>query len=113
MNRLKAIEAATLMLLYTVAIVAMVAPHHGFAHELPESGQSSELSVIELDEKNTTNYTVLHHWVGGRLDRVTVERDNGIYEVYQNSDSMNNLWNADETELGHKNNVRQWRLGTW
>ena len=101
-----------------LAFAILVIPVSGFAHEIPENEETEELLLEESSssgqtEEESDQRTVIYHWVGGRLDRVTVEHPNGLREVYQNTDSRNNLWNADEAELGHLQNVRQWRLGSW
>ena len=50
--------------------------------------------------------------VGGRLERVTVQRDGAPLEIYKNNrDDV--LWNAAEAELGEGQNQRQWRIGSW
>ena len=101
-----------------LALVILAIPASGFAHEIPKTEEteallSKEASAPEQTEEEPEHGTIIYHWIGGRLDRVTVERQNGLQEVYQNTDSRNNIWNADETELGHMQNVRQWRLGSW
>lgn len=103
---------------FLLAFVMLTAPYAGFADELTGSAESQEaapeqLHISETDEEQSENRIIRYHWIGGRLDRVTVEHSNGLHEVYQNSDARNNLWNADETELGDRRNVRQWRLGDW
>ena len=50
--------------------------------------------------------------IGGRLERVTVHRSNGIDEVYENRE-VNSMWLTEENQLGDVPNVRRWTLGTW
>jgi len=50
--------------------------------------------------------------IGGRLERVTVRHQVGITEIYQNRRD-DELWSADERELGDVQNVRQWKLSGW
>ena len=50
--------------------------------------------------------------IGGRLERVTVQHEIGITEIYQNRRD-DELWSAGERELGDVQNVRQWKLGGW
>jgi len=121
MGRLKVTELAAKALRHGLALLAiamMVSTSAGLAHEVPKTGEtgdlpSGELSSSEQDDEAAGQSTIIYHRIGDLLDRVTVERSNGIYEVYQNSDSKHNLWNANETELGDRHNVRQWRLVTW
>ena len=52
------------------------------------------------------------HRVGGRLERVTIIRENGFTEIYRNN-RADTLWSAQENEIGEVPNMRQWILGTW
>jgi len=49
---------------------------------------------------------------GGRLERLTVRRNNGVTEIYQNQRS-DALWSAEENELGEVRNIRKWIIGSW
>jgi len=101
-----------------IALVMLFIPASGLAHEVPKTGETEELlleesSTSEQTEQESSESIIIYYRVGGRLDRVTVERPSGLPEVYQNNNSRNNLWNADESELGDLQNIRQWRLGSW
>ncbi len=101
-----------------IALMLLAIPALGFTHEIPKPEQAEESLLdyslsSEQTEDESGPSTIIYHWIGDRLDQVTVERSSGLREVYQNTDSRNNLWNADETELGHMQNIRQWRLGSW
>ena len=50
--------------------------------------------------------------VGGRLERVTVTRENGFTEIYHNN-RTDTVWSAQENELGEVPNMRQWVIRTW
>lgn len=50
--------------------------------------------------------------VGGRLERVTVTRRNGVTEIYQNH-RADTVWVSEEAELGDIRNMRQWKIGSW
>ena len=50
--------------------------------------------------------------VGGRLERVTVPRENGFTEIYHNN-RTDTVWSAQENELGEVPNMRQWVIRTW
>ena len=50
--------------------------------------------------------------VGGRLEQVTVTRENGVTEIYRN-DRTDTLWSAAEEQIGEVPNMRQWVIGTW
>lgn len=50
--------------------------------------------------------------VGGRLERVTITRENGLTEIYHNN-RTDTVWSAQENELGEVPNMRQWIIGTW
>ena len=52
------------------------------------------------------------HRVGGRLERVTVTRENGFTEIYRNN-RPDTVWSAQENEIGEVPNMRQWIIGTW
>ena len=50
--------------------------------------------------------------IGGRLERVTITRENGLTETYQNN-RPDTIWSAQENELGETPNMRQWIIRTW
>ena len=80
------------------------------AQDEPDENQ---LKLGAIITRENGDYTIHEYWVGGRLERVTVDRKTGLSEVYQNENRENSLWNSDENELGGTQNVRQWRLGSW
>lgn len=96
-----------------LALLALVWLQPSLAEEQQEVSENEELLSVEAAAEETDSYTIIEYRIGGMLDRITVDRDNGLYEVYRNNNLKSNLWNADETELGDTQNVRQWRLGTW
>lgn len=121
MGNLKITESLEAMLGRGVVVLAfamLAIPDSGCAHELPKTEETEALLLTESlssgqTEEEPAQRTIIYHWIGGRFDRVTVEHPGGLREIYQNTDSRNNLWNADETELGQLQNVRQWRFGSW
>ena len=50
--------------------------------------------------------------IGGRLERVTVRNANGLDEVFENID-IDSMWVTEDKELGQRQNVRRWTIGTW
>ncbi|MYD75500.1 MAG: hypothetical protein F4244_02555 [Gammaproteobacteria bacterium] len=96
-----------------LALLALACFQPCLAEEQQEIPENEGQPLVEADAEETDSYTIVEYRIGGRLDRITVDRDNGLYEVYRNNDLKSNLWNADETELGDIQNVRQWRVGTW
>ncbi len=58
------------------------------------------------------NYTVREWRIGGRLERVTVFRDNHLTEVYENRE-VDSMWLTEEKELGEIPNMRRWTIGSW
>jgi len=57
-------------------------------------------------------YTIEERRINGRLDRITLRRDNGIDEVYDNTNA-NSLWQTEDEELGETQNLRRWTIGSW
>lgn len=45
--------------------------------------------------------------IGGRLERVTITRDNGFTETYRNK-RADTIWRAPANEIGETANTRQW-----
>lgn len=68
----------------------------------------SESEGVAANEK----YTVREWRIGGRLERVTVYRDNNITEVYENRE-VDSMWLTEEKELGEIPNMRRWTIGSW
>lgn len=66
-----------------------------------------DLTIVKNDQ-----YELEEQRVGGRLERITVRRNNGLTEVYQNQRN-DTIWSAEEDELGDLENVRQWKIGSW
>jgi len=50
--------------------------------------------------------------IGGRLERVTVTRENGFTETYRNNRG-DTIWSAPENEIGEALNMRQWIIRAW
>jgi len=67
-----------------------------------DTGTEGPTPKFEIEEKR----------VGGRLERVTVKRSNGIDEVYENKE-IDSMFSKEDNELGEVQNVRRWTLGTW
>lgn len=67
---------------------------------------------LEANEQQTHSVPYEEYRVGGRLERVTVTRENGTTEVYRNN-RTDTVWNAQENEIGEVPNMRQWVIGTW
>ena len=70
--------------------------------ELPDAPAPEKNRGIQYQEQR----------VGGRLERVTVTRENGLTEIYRNN-RADTLWSAQENEIGEVPNVRRWVIGTW
>ena len=66
----------------------------------------------DITIQQTSKYQLEELRVGGRLERVTVRRNNGLTEIYQNQRN-DAVWQSDEEGLGDVPNVRQWKLGGW
>ncbi len=75
--------------------------------KLPE-----DLAVQESAPTGSEKFIVEERRVGTRLERVTVYRDNGIQEVYENRE-VDSLLGAEEKELGEVPNMRRWTIGSW
>jgi len=100
-----------------VAIVALGLAPLAWAEQsgglkLPEDiaarADQQESESVEPNRK----FEIEERRIGGRLERVTVHRSNGIDEVYENRE-VNSMWLTEENQLGDVPNVRRWTLGTW
>lgn len=84
--------------------------------KLPADLQGNQEAV---DETNTglgkgavPKFEIEEKRVGGRLERVTVKRANGIDEVYENKE-IDSMFSKEADELGEVPNVRRWTIGTF
>ena len=75
-------------------------------------GNDRQINQINSGSIKSSNNRVEEYFSGGRLKRVTILKDNGIEEVYEN-DRKNPIWSSSESELGDTPNVRRWVLGRW
>ena len=93
---------------FIVAVLFQLAANFAFAQET-----ENELKLPDdLTIKEAKNYQVQELRVGGRLERVTVRRNSGLTEVYQNQ-RADTIWVSEQSDLGDIPNVRQWRIGSW
>jgi len=74
-----------------------------------DSGVTSEEHEAIADDRK---YFIEERRVGGRLERVTVYRKNGLNEVYENP-NVDSMWVTEDKELGEVQNVRRWTIGSW
>ena len=74
-----------------------------------DSGLASEEQEAIADDRK---YFIEERRVGGRLERVTVYRKNGLNEVYENP-NVDSMWVTEDKELGEVQNVRRWTIGSW
>lgn len=70
----------------------------------------SDPDAITFDDNR--KYYIEERRIGGRLERVTVRRRNGLDEVYENPE-VDSMWVTEEKELGELQNVRRWTIGSW
>jgi hypothetical protein len=66
----------------------------------------------DIAEAAQPRYTIEERRIGSRLERVTVHRNNGLDEVYENRE-VDSMWASEEKELGEVPNVRRWTIGSW
>lgn len=71
-----------------------------------------DLAAQQSDATGADKFVVEEQRVGTRLERVTVYRDNGIQEVYENRE-VDSMLGAEEKELGEVPNMRRWKIGSW
>lgn len=110
MNRLTAGAAALAIALALVAPPAVAAeaspglklPDDLKARETAETAQAAQTRGIQYREQH----------IGGRLERVTVTRENGFTETYRNNRG-DTIWSAPENEIGEALNLRQWIIRAW
>ena len=72
--------------------------------------ESADSDAITFDDNR--KYFIEERRVGGRLERVTVRRKNGLDEVYENPE-VDSMWISEDKELGELQNVRRWTIGSW
>ncbi len=97
---------------------------HGFAYLIAfawaisaacaqdEPSENKRLLPERLTIETNDKYQIEETRIAGRLERLTVRRNNGFTEIYQNN-SNHTIWASDESEVGDLQNLRQWRLGGW
>ena len=83
-----------------------------YAHAQEDSNETGLKVPEDLTISTTSKYQLEELRISGRLERITVRRNGGLTEVYQNQ-RTDNVWQTEEDELGDEPNVRQWRLGSW
>ena len=115
-GRIKSGIAASILLAIAIPVVQAQEQQ---AQEQVETNQllvPDDLTIQKRDEAqpggNVGGLQYEEVRIGGRLERVTVMHEIGITEIYQNRRD-DELWSADERELGDVQNVRQWKLGGW
>ncbi|MDD9856644.1 MAG: hypothetical protein OXU96_01125 [Gammaproteobacteria bacterium] len=109
MNRLTAGAAA----LAVALAAALPAPPAIAAEALPGLKLPDDLKAREsADAAQTRGIQYREHHIGGRLERVTVTRDNGFTETYRNNRG-DTIWSAPENEIGEALNMRQWIIRAW
>lgn len=74
-----------------------------------DSGVTNEEQEAIADDRK---YFIEERRIGGRLERVTVYRKNGLNEVYENP-NVDSMWATEEKDLGEVQNVRRWTIGSW
>ena len=80
--------------------------------KLPDDLAAQAENAETAAEGPPPKFEIEERRVGGRLERVTVKRANGIDEVYENKE-IDSMFSKEENELGEVQNVRRWTLGTW
>lgn len=99
------IQFATLV----IAGAFLIAPLHANAQS---SGLKLPEDLAAKAQTEASTYTVEERRVGGRLDRVTIRRENGIDETYENT-NVDSMWQTEDNELGQTQQMRRWTIGSW
>jgi hypothetical protein len=81
----------------------------GVTDEETDLGITNEEQEAIADDRK---FFIEERRVGGRLERVTVYRKNGLNEVYENP-NVDSMWVTEDKELGEVQNVRRWTIGSW
>lgn len=112
MNRLTVGAAA---LAIALALV-LPAPPAGAAEAVPGLKLPDDLKAQETagsaEAAQTRGIQYREQHIGGRLERVTVTRENGFTETYRNNRG-DTIWSAPENEIGEALNLRQWIIRAW
>lgn len=109
MNRLTAGAAALALALAVVAPAGADEASPGL--KLPDDLKARETAgSAEAAQNRGIQYREQH--IGGRLEQVTVTRENGFTETYRNNRG-DTIWSAPENEIGEALNLRQWIIRAW
>lgn len=106
-NRVAAAVAAAVVLA-TAAATADDAPGLKLPEDLTAAGPGE--STAPGEEARGLQYHETR--IGGRLERVTVTRENGWTETYRNN-RADTIWRAPENEIGESANLRRWVIRVW
>ena len=110
MNRGKKITGKAVVTIGALMLVAgpALASDQSGGLKLPEDIAAREAAA----EASSRNIQIEESRIAGKLQRVTVRRQNGIDEIYEN-ENVDSMWLSEEKELGDLPNVRRWTIGSW
>ena len=80
--------------------------------KLPEDIAARQGAGEDRTSTRDQDFYIEERRIGGRLERVTVRRQFGLDEVYENRE-VDSMWLSEENELGDVPNVRRWTIGSW
>lgn len=104
-----AVTVAALILTAT-AMAADDAPGLRLPADLTATSSALPDESAAADAPRGIQYHETH--IGGRLERVTITRDNGWTETYRNN-RADTIWRAPENEIGENANMRRWVIRAW
>lgn len=80
--------------------------------DLAARANAGQEGPLRNPDGSLAKYQIEETRSGGRLERVTVKRSNGLDEVYENKE-IDSMFSKAEDEIGEVENVRRWTIGTW
>ncbi|MBX2869420.1 MAG: hypothetical protein KTR18_12130 [Acidiferrobacterales bacterium] len=98
------------VILCACGVFAVSSP--GFTDEANQSLKLPEDLAEKATQGVPPKYEIEERRIGDRLDRITVRREDGIDETYENTE-VDSLWGTADKELGETQNLRRWTIGTW
>lgn len=107
-NRFRLLKSG--LIIFSFTWLAAGAPV--YADEASQTLQLPQDLAEKANQGVTPKYTVEERRIGDRLDQITVRREGGIDEIYENTE-VDSLWGTEDKELGETQNMRRWTIGSW
>jgi len=106
--------AAVTVVAVTVAAMTVAAAADDAGLQLPADLTAAETAPGQSTEPADAPRGIQYREtrIGGRLERVTITRENGWTETYRNN-RADTIWSAPSSEIGERANMRRWVIRAW